>query len=129
MPRAMLLAGLLLFSGPAAEAQDWAHAPRVEVSLSSFKYSPKIVHLRAGQPVILRFVNQASGGHDFTAKSFFDQAAIRGSDRAAVADGKIDLKGGQSSEVALVPKAGRYPAKCSHSFHTLLGMTGQIIVE
>lgn len=129
MPRSMFLALLALLAAPAARAQDWAHAPRVEVSLSSFKYAPKTIRLKAGQPVILRFVNQADGGHDFTARSFFEMAAVRGPDRADTADGKIDLKGGQRREIALVPKAGRYQVKCTHSFHTLLGMTGQIIVE
>jgi plastocyanin len=129
MPRSMFLVGLALLAGSAAHAQDWAHAQRVEISLSSFKYAPKTIRLKAGQPVVLRFVNQASGGHDFTARSFFEQAAVRASDRAEAADGKIDLKGGQSRDVALVPKAGRYRMKCTHSFHTLLGMTGQIIVE
>jgi plastocyanin len=129
MPRSMFLVGLALLAGPAAQAQDWSHAQRVEISLSSFKYAPKTIRLKAGVPVVLRFVNQAGGGHDFTARSFFEQAAVRGSDRAEVADGKIDLEGGQSREVALVPKAGRYPVKCTHSFHTMFGMTGSVVVE
>ena len=124
---------ILAFSAAAmpaiAQAPDWGRAARAEVRLSSFAYSPETIRLRAGQPVVLRFVNVSDGGHNFVARKFFAAAAVRSSDRAAVAGGKVELKGGESRDVGLVPKAGRYKVKCTHTFHAILGMTGEIVVE
>jgi uncharacterized cupredoxin-like copper-binding protein len=87
------------------------------------------VHLKAGRPVILHLVNSASGGHDFTAPDFFAAAQVRAQDRARTGRGSVDLRGGESADVALVPKAGAYKLKCSHAFHKTFGMTGRILVD
>jgi uncharacterized cupredoxin-like copper-binding protein len=121
---------LLIPAGAAAaQAPDWAHAQRVDVELSSFAFTPSTLHLRAGRPVVLHLANSASGGHDFTAPAFFAAARLRPQDRARVGKGSIDLRGHQSAEVALVPKAGSYPLKCSHTFHKAFGMSGRIVVD
>lgn len=119
----------LLPAAAAAQAPDWAHAQRVEVRLSSFAFTPSTLHLRAGRPVILHLVNTGSGGHDFTAPKFFAAAQVRPQDRAAAGKGSVDLRGHQSADIALVPRAGRYPLKCGHSFHKAFGMSGQILVD
>ncbi|HEY0413988.1 MAG TPA: cupredoxin domain-containing protein [Allosphingosinicella sp.] len=116
------------FATPAL-AQDWSHAQRVEVRLANFSYAPKVIHLRAGQPVVLHLVNTASGGHDFYAPAFFAAAQVRAQDRAQIDDGSVDFGGRESHDVALVPKAGRYPLKCTHAFHKMFGMTGEIVVD
>lgn len=119
---------LALFALPAAAAAqppDWAHAQRVEVKLSSFDFTPSTLHLRAGRPIVLHLVNTASGGHDFTAPAFFAAAQMRNS----AGRGSIEVRGHQSVDIALVPKAGNYPLKCSHAFHKTFGMTGQIVVD
>lgn len=110
----------------AAPAPDWSRAERVEIELSSFDYRPRTIRLKAGQPIVLHLVNRSGGGHDFTARAFFAAAAAL---RRPVPGGRIDLKGGESRDVALVPKAGRYKVKCTHAFHSTLGMTGEIVVE
>jgi len=115
-------------ASPAA-AQDWSHARRIEVRMANFSFAPKVIHLKAGQPVVLHLVNTASGGHDFTAPSFFDSAALRPQDRGRVEEGSVELGGHQAADVALVPKAGRYPLKCSHAFHKVFGMSGEIVVD
>jgi plastocyanin len=47
-----------------------------------------------------------------------------------VVDGSVELHhGGETRDIALVPAAGRYKLKCTHTFHKLLGMSGTIIVE
>ena len=112
-----------------AQAPDWSRATRVEVTLANFSYSPRRIHLRAGQPVVLHLVNSASGGHDFTAGAFFSAASIRPQDRGAVNGGRVELRGHQSRDVALVPRAGTYALKCSHTFHKAFGMTGEIVVD
>jgi uncharacterized cupredoxin-like copper-binding protein len=123
-----LVAAFLSISAAVAPP-DWAGAPRVEVALSSFKYRPRTIRLPAGKPVVLHFVNTSGGGHDFTAPAFFAAAAVRPADRAALRGGRIDLKGGRSRDIALVPKAGRYKVRCTHTLHSALGMTGEIVVE
>ena len=126
-----LLACLLLVS-PAlvgAQAPDWASAQRVEVRLSSFDFTPSTLRLRANRPVVLHLVNTGSGGHDFTAPDFFAAARVRPRDRRSVGRGRIELRGHQSIDIALVPKAGTYKLKCSHAFHKTLGMAGRIVVD
>ncbi len=126
MTRFARIAVVLLLAAPAAAPPvDWSHASRVEVALASFKYSPRTIRLHAGRPVVLHLVNTSSGGHDFTARAFFAAATLR----SPVPGGKIELKGGQSRDVALVPKAGRYKVKCTHTLHQTLGMTGEIVVD
>ncbi|MEA3001094.1 MAG: hypothetical protein QOK17_2927 [Sphingomonadales bacterium] len=128
-PILVFAAAAFTFAAPAAAA-DWSHAPRVEVRLANFSYTPRTIHLRAGQPVVLHLVNTASGGHDFTAERFFAAADIAPSDRGKVEEeGDVELRGHQTTDVALVPKAGRYPLKCSHTFHKMFGMTGEIVVD
>jgi plastocyanin len=112
---------------PAAAQPNWDSAARVEVKLASFSFDPKVVHLHAGQPVLLHLVNAASGGHDFAAKEFFAAATLR--DPASVDRGRVELGGHESRDVALVPRAGRYPLKCTHMFHQTFGMTGEIVVD
>lgn len=122
-----LCAAAALGAPAAAQAPDWSHARRVEVSLSNFSFAPKTIHLRAGQPVVLHLVNTASGGHDFTAPAFFAAARIRAPQ--GVKGGSVELRAHQIADVALVPKAGRYPLKCGHMFHKTFGMTGEIVVD
>lgn len=114
---------------PAAASPDWSHAARAEVVLSNFSFAPSTIHLRAGQPVILHLVNRSGSGHDFTAPAFFAAAQLRPSDRAAVEEGSIELRGHQSRDIALVPRAGHYRLKCDHMFHKTFGMTGAIVVD
>jgi plastocyanin len=114
-------------ASPALAQPDWSRAQRVEVKLASFSYTPSMIHLRAGQPVVLHLVNVASGGHDFAAREFFAAATLR--DRGGVERGAVELAGHESRDVALVPRAGRYPLKCTHSFHKMFGMSGEIVVD
>ena len=127
--RGIALAFTLLSTVAGAQGPDWSRAQSVEVKLSSFDFTPSILHLKAGRPVILHLVNTASGGHDFAAPAFFAAAQLRPQDRLALARGRVEVRGGQSRDVALVPRAGQYPLKCSHAFHKTFGMTGRIVVD
>ena len=42
---------------------------------------------------------------------------------------EVYRRGGTTRDIALFPQAGRYPLKCGHAFHKLLGMSGEIVVE
>ncbi len=95
-------------------------AQRVEVVLANFSFTPAALHLKAGRPVTMHFVNQGSGGHNYSAPEFFGPA---------VPGGKVELKKGESRDVALTPRAGHYDVRCTHFLHTSFGMKGTIDVE
>ena len=128
MKSLILSAAALLALAGAASAQTGPE--QVEIGLSNFKFSPSTITLQHGQPYVLHFANTAKGGHDFSAKAFFDAAAVAPEDRAAVAKGEIELQGGQSVDIHLTaPAAGTYEAHCSHFMHSTFGMIGKIVVH
>ena len=96
------------------------------ITLDSYRFSPEPIHLKAGQPVTLNFINRSGKGHDFTARSFFANSRITG---GSAPNGEIELKGHQSKTVTLVPRAGTYGVHCSHFLHSSFGMKAQIIVD
>ena len=103
-----------------------AQPQAITISVFSFGFTPKPIHLRAGQPVTLTFVNQSSHGHDFTAPEFFAASAVSA---GAAPGGKIPLAGNQTKSITLTPRTGTYPAHCSHFLHSSMGMTDQIVVN
>lgn len=121
--RAFFTAFLLALPA-AATAQPAART--VEVRLSNFDFAPDQIRLRAGEPIVLRLINGARGGHDFAAPEFF--AAATGVS-GPVSEGEVELAGHQSAEVRLTPARGRYRLRCTHTLHSTFGMTGEIIVE
>lgn len=125
IPLGILLAG---FAGGAATSQVLSQA--ITVELSSFKFTPATMRLTHGHSYVIHFVNSASGGHDFVAKEFFASATVAPEDRAKIAKGEVELGGGESVDIHLVPNStGTYKSHCSHFMHSSLGMTGQVIVE
>ena len=134
--RRPVLALTLVLVGAAAQAQspvsapDWTQAQTIEVDLTNFAFSPARLELKPGEAYRLHFVNKTSGGHDFTAKAFFNDAVIDPEDQAAVKDGMVMLGGNQSADVRLMaPKAGHYEARCTHLMHATLGMKGEVVVQ
>ena len=111
----------LALTAPAA-----AQPAAVTIYLSNFALGPKPIHLAAGQPVTLTFVNRSGSGHDFTAKKFFASSRIVA---GSVADGEIDFTGHQTRTITLIPQRGTYDAHCSHFLHATMGMTDQIVVD
>ena len=102
----------------------------VEVQLSNFKFTPPTIVLDHGRPYVLRLVNVASGGHDFTATDFFAAAVIAPADRRWVQEGEVEVPSGQVRELRLTaPTAGTYKIKCSHTLHKMFGMSGTIVVR
>jgi plastocyanin len=112
-----------------ASSTDFADSEMVEVKLSNFDFTPSEIYLKAGVPYSLRIVNEASGGHDFTAPEFFGSARVAPDDVALVSNGQIDLKAGTFATVHLVPAAGTYDLVCTHAGHAFLGMKGKIVVS
>lgn len=92
----------------------------------SFNFSPRPIQLAAGKPVTLTFVNRSGSGHDFTAKEFFASSRILA---GSAPEGEIELRGGQTKSVTLIPARGTYKARCTHFLHAAMGMTDRIIVN
>jgi len=108
---------------------DFGGAAVERVELANFDFTPREIRLRAGRPYELVLANVASGGHNFAAAAFFAAARIRPADAALVAKGEVEVPGGATRTVHLVPAAGTYRLVCTHTGHALLGMTGTIVVS
>jgi uncharacterized cupredoxin-like copper-binding protein len=123
----LLALPLILLAAQPATSQ----APAVvNVQLSNFKFTPKSIVLEHGHSYLLRLTNAASGGHDFTAPGFFSAAKVAAEDRKMVVEGEVEVPAGQTREIHMTaPAAGKYPVKCSHTFHKFFGMSGTIIVR
>ena len=114
---------------PAAAAPDWRDSREYDVLLSSFDIQPSRIELKAGQPVRLRFINNSTSRHSFSARDFFRSGEVRPRDRKLVSSGTIVVQPGDEREVIIVPRAGRYNARSASLYHRVLGMTARIIVK
>jgi uncharacterized cupredoxin-like copper-binding protein len=116
-----LLAPLLILAASVPEQ-------RIDVALSNFKFTPSTIALEHGHAYVLHL--SSTGGHSFTAKTFFAAATMSPIERARVAGGKIDLEGCKSADIRFVaPKPGTYRITCTHFLHTSFGMTGTFVVR
>jgi plastocyanin len=96
------------------------------ITVYSYGFAPRPIHLAAGRPVTLSFVNRSGSSHDFTAPAFFAASTIRA---GAAPGGEIELAGHQTKSITLIPRAGTYRARCTHFMHSMFGMKDQIIVN
>lgn len=120
-------AALALAAAPSTSA---ASSQPVTVTLSNFDFTPSTIALVHGRAYALTLTNTAGGGHNFAAPAFFAAAKIDPADRARVANGTVEVAGGQSVTIHLtVPAAGRYKVRCTHTLHTMFGMKGAIVVS
>lgn len=123
VPSRLAAAAALSLSAAAGASQE----PAVRtIQLYSYGYQPDPIVLEAGRPVTLTFVNGAGKSHDFTAEKFFRASRIVA---GAAPDGEVELDGGESTSLTLVPAAGRYKVHCGKPFHKLMGMRADIIVR
>lgn len=113
-----------------AQPIDWSDAKTIGVDLSNFAFTPATLTLQRGTPYRLHLVNKAGGGHDFVAKDFFAEATLDPASQSAVHNGEVELHGGESADVHLIPtRAGTYDVHCSHFMHSTFGMKGKIVVR
>jgi plastocyanin len=114
----------------AAQTPDWSQARPLTIELSSFKFTPANEALQRGAAYRIHFANSSSGGHDFVAKAFFAGSMIAPEDRAKITNGGVDVGGGESVDVRLIPnRTGSFKVHCSHFLHSSFGMTGTIEVQ
>ena len=96
------------------------------IQVWSYGFAPNPIHLAAGRPVTLIFQNRSGSSHDFVARTFFANARVIS---GHVMGGMVDLRGGETKRVTLIPRAGTYKAHCSHFMHDFLGMKDTIVVS
>ena len=123
MPKLAFLALVPFVAAAPAAAQAPA---QLMVQVYNFGFAPHPIHLAAGKPVTLTFVNRSGSGHDFTAPGFFQHASITA---GAAPGGEIELRPHETKTVTLVPRAGSYQAHCSHFLHKQMGMSDLILVH
>lgn len=121
-PRLASAAALAILTASPAATQP----AQLVIQVWNFGFAPHPIHLLAGRPVSLTFVNRSGSSHDFTAHAFFQHARIV--DGAAPGD-EIELGPHETRTVTLVPARGSYGAHCSHFLHKQMGMSDQIIVD
>ncbi|MDH4133949.1 MAG: cupredoxin domain-containing protein [Gammaproteobacteria bacterium] len=123
MPRfvpSLFLAGLA-FSLSLGAAEPMV----VDVKLDSYSFKPDKITVKAGQPVTLKLVNEAT---------FIPHNLVIRSPEAGI-EIKLDLSAGKSGEVSFTPtKAGTYEMICDKTppigkSHKEKGMHGTLIVE
>jgi plastocyanin len=125
--RSLALLSVILILPAVTTAQEPART--VQVQLSSFKFRPQTLRLRAGQPVVLHLVNSGSGGHNFAAPQFFAAARVAAGSAGRINRGAIEVPSRSAVDVRLVPARGTYRLRCTHTLHSTFGMRGQIVVE
>ena len=125
-PIAALVLGAALAAGGAAVAQPTV----IKIQLSEYKFAPMQLTLEHGQAYVLHLTNTGGKSHDLSAKAFFQTVALSPGSAAKIKDGDVDLDEGDSADIALTPqKPGTYEMHCTHPFHSMLGMKGQIVVR
>jgi plastocyanin len=122
MLRAAAIIGCSLSIGAPAAAQPGAQT----IVVWSYGFFPHPIHLAAGHRVTLYFVNRSGSSHDFTAGQFFANSTIVSGEARG---GEVELGPHETRIVTLIPRAGTYPAHCSHFFHKQLGMSDEIVVN
>ena len=102
----------------------------VDVALSDFAFTPKVLHLHRGAPYRLHLTNRSGKGHDFEAYELFESSQVAPGDKGKIDDGKIEVSKGEAVDVRFTPmKPGTYKVKCTHPLHAMFGMTGEVVVD
>jgi plastocyanin len=106
-------------------------ATTINVSLTSYAFTPSTLSLNAGTPYHFHLTNDGSKGHSFHAPEFFAASAIAPADQSKIEkEGEVEVEGGQAVDFTLTPsRPGTYALDCSHFMHHLLGMHGKIVVQ
>ena len=125
-PLAAIVLGAALGVAGAAFAQPTV----INVELSEYKFAPMQLSLAHGQAYVLHLTNTGGKAHDLSAKAFFQTVAFAPGSAAKAKGGDVDLDEGESVDIALTPQTpGTYEMHCTHPFHAMLGMKGQIVVR
>jgi len=124
-----LIAFLFALVPPAEAAPDWRQSREYEILLSSYDIQPETMHFRAGEPLRLRLINNSNETHVFAARQFFGSSDVRPRERKLLSGGAVKVAPGETLEIVLVPRSGRYRAGSTSLFSRLMGMRARILVD
>ncbi|MBI5355055.1 MAG: cupredoxin domain-containing protein [Candidatus Aenigmarchaeota archaeon] len=107
----------------------------IRIDMSDFRFDPKGITLKKGEPYKIELVNSGEEKHEFSADEFFGTAALR-----KVDDGSVEFKSvrldevevliGKQIDIYLIPtKIGTFGMECALPGHKEKGMSGTITVE
>ena len=127
----LLATTAFMLAAPATEQREpeWRTAVEQDILLHPFRYEPREIHLQAGRPVLLQFVNNGQANLSFRAPRFFAAAQIRRGDRHRLQNGGFRLAPGARLRISLVPARGHYAVWSGYFIQRLRGMTARIVVE
>ena len=126
---------LALASAPVSRAQtavpgDFGNAAPIAVTLTSYEINPSQLTLTHGVAYRLHLTNASGKAHNFAAPKLFAASSIAPADQSKIEDGKIEVGGGESVDVAFVPTTpGEYDVRCTHFMHSVLGMHAKAVVR
>jgi plastocyanin len=119
----------LMFCALSAPAFAQEATP-LTITLSSYAFAPSTITLKSGTTYKLHLVDAVTKDHNFAAPEFFAASTIAPADQSKVQDGAVEVDDGGSVDVTVTPnKPGTYNLTCTHFMHTMLGMTGKIVVQ
>jgi uncharacterized cupredoxin-like copper-binding protein len=109
----------------------------VTITMGPVKYSPAVITVPAGKPVILRFVNKATIDHealigDAKAQEAHEKEmqAMAGMDHSSHLKGYVSVKAGKSKDLKWTfPKAGVTFIGCHLPAHYKGGMKLRVVVQ
>jgi uncharacterized cupredoxin-like copper-binding protein len=133
MKRVFLPLAFMAFALPAlaqTPAPDWSKPTPITITMTSYAYAPSPMSFQHGVVYRLHIVNASGKSHNFSAPEFFAAAQVAPGDKDKLDDGAVDVDGGQSVDVELVPQTpGTYDVQCTHFMHAMLGMTAKAVVR
>ena len=131
MRLALLAISAGFLAAPATEQREpeWRTAVEQDILLHPFRYEPRDIHLPAGRPVLLQFVNNGQANLSVRAPRFFAAAQVRRGDRHRLQNGGFRLAPGARLRISLVPARGQYHAWSGYFIQRLRGMTARIVVD
>lgn len=126
-----LTVAVLFGAVPASGAEtDWSKSKMTTVTMSNFAFDPDKLVFERGVPYKLHFVNSSANRHNFRSPQFFQAVTVDPDDAAVVEDGSVEVDGGKSVDVRILPNsAGKYAIDCSHFLHAMFGMTASVVIE
>ena len=129
----LLAVALLLGVGAAAPAQP---VQLIKVSMDSFKYTPNVLTVNAGQRVVVQLANvdaKPDYAHTFASQylSTVDYTVTGKARQGVTKDGVkyVLVEPGNTAEISFVPAArGQWSFYCSAYNHASKGQTGALVV-
>ena len=121
---------LTLLLVPHVPASAAPAGDQIEVSLSNFSFTPNMLRLQRNTSYTLHLMNNASGGHSFSAPELFAAVMIAPEESGKIANGRIEIPAGQAVDIHFTPMTtGTYQIVCTHFLHQTFGMRGSAVIE